>query len=146
MMNKIKKLYKFIRKSTNRRLYLKVFFLSGYFRINILTMPKVKLQKLMGVFNEESAQEEPTERYRQAAVVAKAVNRVCEITPWESKCLVRALTAQSILKKLQIPSTLYLGVGKKEDEMMAHAWLRTGKYYITGGSGEGLALVAKFRS
>jgi len=100
----------------------------------------------MGVLNEESAQEESMEKYKEASKVSHTVNSVCGQTPWESKCLVRALTAQHLLKKKKIPSTLYLGVGKKGDAMIAHAWLRSGRYYLAGGSGDGYVQVAKFRS
>ena len=54
-------------------------------------------------------------------------------------------TARKILKKRGVHTTLYLGVGKKEGEkMIAHAWLRCGSFYVTGGTGEEFAMVAKF--
>ena len=45
-----------------------------------------------------------------------------------------------------IHSTLYLGVGKDEGKMIAHAWLRCGQMYVTGGNGSSYAMVAKFRN
>ena len=36
------------------------------------------------------------------------------------------------------------GVNKLNNEMKAHAWIRCGKMYITGGNGAGYATVAKF--
>ena len=42
------------------------------------------------------------------------VNKTLEITPWESKCLVRAMTAKKMMKKRGYKTTLYLGVGKDE--------------------------------
>ena len=65
---------------------------------------------------------------------------------WESKCLVRAMTARKLLKEAGIHSTLYLGVGKDEGKMIAHAWLRCGQMYVTGGNGSSYAMVAKFRN
>ncbi|WP_051204843.1 lasso peptide biosynthesis B2 protein [Butyrivibrio sp. VCD2006] len=61
----------------------------------------------------------------------------------------RALTAQKLLLEKGIESTLYLGC--KEDEtgkMVAHAWIRCGKAYVTGGNGaaDGYAIVEKFRA
>jgi len=146
VIKQIKRIYLFLRYNSNRRLSIEVLFLSAFYRLCILTIPARNLQKFMGVLNEESAQEEPEERYRDASKVSHAVNRVCGQTPWESKCLVRALTAQHLLRKQKIPSTLYLGVGKKGDAMIAHAWLRSGRYYLTGGCGDGYSLVAKFHS
>ncbi len=43
------------------------------------------------------------------------VNKTLEITPWESKCLVRAMTAKKMMKKRGYKTTLYLGVGKDEE-------------------------------
>ncbi len=43
-----------------------------------------------------------------------------------------------------IQSTLYLGCGYDEGKMVAHAWLRVGKMYVTGGDGTGYSVVDKF--
>lgn len=145
MVRKIKHVVTFLRSNKNRWLSIKALFLSAFFRICILCVPMKRLKKYMGTPNKESALEESTEIYRKVYKVAHSVNRVCDQTPWESKCLVRALTAQYLLKKQKIPTTLYLGVGKDDEKMTAHAWIRTGTYYVTGGNGEGYAMVAKFR-
>jgi hypothetical protein len=34
-----------------------------------------------------------------------------------------------------IPATLYLGVEKRDDRVHAHAWLRCGTTFVTGGDG-----------
>lgn len=60
--------------------------------------------------------------------------------------MVRAMTARKILLKKGINSTLYLGVGKEDGKMVAHAWLRCGQLYVTGGNGTGYAMVAKFKA
>jgi hypothetical protein len=104
------------------------------------------MQSRIGKLNEESSKEETDKNSQQILRVSHIVNQVCGQTPWESKCLVRALTAQHLLKKKSISSTLYLGVGKEGNDMSAHAWLRSGKYYVTGGTGDGYALVTKFRA
>ena len=85
------------------------------------------------------------DRYRGRIRLAR-VNRITEHTLWESKCLVRAMTARKLLKEAGIHSTLYLGVGKDEGKMIAHAWLRCGQMYVTGGNGSSYAMVAKFRN
>ena len=48
--------------------------------------------------------------------------------------------------KRGVNTTLYLGVGKEDGNMVAHAWLRCGQLYVTGGNGNGYAMVAKFRA
>ncbi|MHB8128934.1 MAG: lasso peptide biosynthesis B2 protein [Mobilitalea sp.] len=146
MKKRMKRIYSFLRYNSNKRLFINILLLSGFLRMSILLIPMKILMKYMGTLNEESKQEESEEAYQQAALISYAVDRVCKKTPWESKCLVRALAIQHFLKKKKISSTIYLGVGKDSADMIAHAWLRTGKFYISGGCGEGYALVAKFSS
>ncbi|MGD8781902.1 MAG: lasso peptide biosynthesis B2 protein [Ignavibacteria bacterium] len=45
---------------------------------------------------------------------------------------IKYCTEKLILKKRNIPSTLYLGVKKDDNKMEAHAWLRIGDKIITG--------------
>ena len=104
-----------------------------------------RLRKHFGIEGEESSQETTMEQLRYAKMVSGYVNRSAENTLWESKCLVRALTAQRLLRRKKIDSTLYLGVGKENDKMIAHAWLRCGTLFVTGGDGSGFAIVAKYK-
>jgi hypothetical protein len=103
------------------------------------------LRKHFGTEGEESSYEAPIEQLRYAKMISGYVNRSADKTIWESKCLVRALTAQRLLKKKKIDTTLYLGVGKDKDKMIAHAWLRCGRLYVTGGDGAGYAIVARYK-
>ena len=100
----------------------------------------------MGKVKEESSEEVDINTYREARNVSEIVSIVSRHTPWESKCLVQALAAQKLLKEKEISTTLYLGVKKdKNNNMLAHAWLRCGRYYVTGGANkDGYAVVAKF--
>ncbi|MFV0341436.1 MAG: lasso peptide biosynthesis B2 protein [Anaerocolumna sp.] len=139
------KVYKFLRYNRYKKMVLVSVVLSAYYRSIILLLPKTVLHKQMGNRGEESSLELPIEYYRLVARVSRVVNRICDQTPWESKCLVRAMTAQRILSWKKISSTLYLGVGKEEEKMIAHAWLRCGEYFVTGGNGSQYGMVAKFR-
>ena len=51
-----------------------------------------------------------------------------------------------MLEKRGIESTLYLGTAKDESgELIAHAWLRSGPYFVTGAEGmEKFTVVGKF--
>lgn len=68
--------------------------------------------------------------------VSNSVHIMERYTIWESKCLVKAIAAMKMLERRKIESTLYLGTGKDENgRLVAHAWLRSGPYYITGADG-----------
>ena len=127
---------------------VKTFFYSASFRLQLLMFKPKKMKKHWGVEKEESSVEEPEEYADYVGKVSRAVLCVCNNTKWESKCLVRALTAQKLLKKRKLHSTLYLGVRQDEEgKMLAHAWLRWGKFIVTGGNEDlsKYAVVSKFR-
>jgi len=143
------RLYRFIKYNRYRKLSLKALLLSAYYRVCILLIKPKKLHKRWGAEGEETSMEVDSvdaQAYKYAYGVAYAVDRVCTRTAWESKCLVRALTAQRLLKKKNIPSTMYLGCKMADGKMVAHAWLRVGTLYVTGGNGEGYSVVDKFRA
>lgn len=141
----IRRAFHFMKYNRDKKLTIAVWFWAGIYRIGILFLPAKFMKRFYGLEGEETSVEEKPEDYRQAVRIAYHVNRVAGHTPWESKCLVRALTAQKLLDYKNIPSTLYLGVGRKDGKMVAHAWIRTGSFYLTGGMGEEYAIVAKFR-
>lgn len=136
----------FIKHNHNKRITIAVWFWAAWYRFRIRFVPMKYLRKSFGIEGEESPVEGSKEDYRYARTIAEYVNRSANNTPWESKCLVRALTAQRLLKKRGIPTTMYLGVKMEDEKMVAHAWIRTGKLYVTGGNGTGYANVAKYRA
>lgn len=136
----------FIAHNKNKKMTVRVWYLSAWYRFRIKFFSQKHLEKKWGVLGEESSWDPQPEHERYLKWVAYQVRVSCEKTPWESKCLVQALTARKLLMRKKISCTLYLGVGKKDEEMIAHAWLRSGPDYITGGDGTGYAMVAKFRT
>lgn len=143
----IGRLIRFIKYNEHKSVTLQAWIYSAYYRFQMLYYNTKKLNKRWGIEGEESPEDATMDEYRYAKKVAYAVNQVCNKTKWESKCLVRALSAQKLLKKKGIQSTMYLGCGLDENgKMIAHAWLRCGRMYVTGGNGDGYAVVDKFRA
>ena len=65
--------------------------------------------------------------------ISQAIHIMSRYTFWESQCLVKAIAAMKMLERRQIESTLYLGTAKDENgKLIAHAWLRSGPFYING--------------
>lgn len=141
----MKRIMNFIRYNRDKWLTVQVWLWAAVFRMIVLFVPIKYVKKYYGISEEESSEQESKESYMKARKIGYYVNRVSEHTPWESKCLVRALTAQRLLAKKDVTSTLYLGVKNEEKKMVAHAWLRTGCFYVTGGDGSDYTMVAKFR-
>lgn len=144
----IRKIYTLLFKISLKQklLYLEAFILTGMMRYKILKVPFNKLKEELGTYNTESTREVSSEEYKIVKNIRGIVIHISKHTPWESLCLVQAMTVQKMLKKRGISSTIYLGVNKDKsnDEMKAHAWIRCGEMYVTGGNGTGYATVAKF--
>lgn len=141
--------YRFLRYNEHKGITIKAWILSAFYRHQMLQKDTRSFNKKWGIEGEESSREATLEEYKYAKKVSYAVNRVCDRTKWESKCLVRALTAQKLLAEKKIDSTLYLGCRELENhKMAAHAWIRVGRMFVTGGDGvsQGYAVVDRFRS
>ena len=149
MKSAIRLTYNFIFKSKQRRLTVKIVFYVAVARFLVFFSPSSRLHRYLGEAGAETGVDIPEiEQHKKIVLVSRMVARVAEQVPWESKCLVQAMVAQRLLRDYRIESTLYLGVGRNKednDKMVAHAWLRSGPYYVCGGRGEGYAAVAKFK-
>lgn len=117
---------------------LEALWLSGWYRYNLIHRPFAKISPKIGEYRYETSEEPITDAKVMAtcARVRHVVLGVCKRTPWESLCLVQALTAKKLLNQKGIKCTLYMGVRNGDNgEMLAHAWLRCGNKLITGENG-----------
>lgn len=117
-------------------IFCKAFILCGFYRFIILNISFSKVKKLLGEKGKESDFKIDIDHYKIVKKVGFIVKLASSHTPWESKCLVQAMTAQKILKDKGIKTTLYLGVAKERNNMVAHSWLRYGQVFVTGGNGD----------
>lgn len=132
-MNKIISLIKRFIKSKNKFLIIKTLFLTAIVRCVILIVPFKNIKKYIGVSGQESDKVSLFDPDKKIIRIKRVVNKLSKHTPWESKCLVKAMVAQHLLVENNFETTLYLGVGKDDQEkMVAHAWLRCGDIYVTG--------------
>lgn len=112
---------------------IEAFMLSGVIRFTMNYLPFKYLKGMMGIPKTESSYNVPSGYYHEARQIRMIVLLACKYTPWESKCLVRAMLVQYFLKRKKISTTLYLGVNKDDlKNMKAHAWLRCGEMIVTG--------------
>lgn len=144
VISKVRTFYK-IDKETKIN-FIKAYIYSGVARVFIIFMPFNRLRKIMGKYKKESNEIVDVNTHKIAKKIGWAVSEAARYTPWNSKCLVQALTTQRMMKEKGISTTIYLGVSKgKDNEMLAHAWIRCGSYIITGGANKNeYVVVAKF--
>ena len=126
-------------------LYLEAAIWLGMSRLAILILPFRWIAPFLGRHMANSGKNEYRDRQTVIFVSRAILDMSCHL-PWECKCLAQAISGKMMLRRRQIPSTLYLGVAKKEDgDLNAHAWLRAGDIIILGGGGlERFAVVSTF--
>lgn len=130
MFRKFRRFFKL--SAAERRYFLLSVYYSGIARILILFVPFRKYSFWLGKYNTETPEDLMTDE-SYIALISLSVSRAQKATPWRYKCLEQAMTAKKLLNKRRIPSTIYFGVNKKDGKMTAHAWLRCGSTYVTGG-------------
>jgi len=147
LKNSFRLVFNFIFRTKRRGLTAKAVVYSAAARFRVYFFADKKLRNYLGKQGGETCFETPDDgQSREIKVISQRVARVAVRAPWESKCLVQAMVAQRLLRDSGIGSTLYLGVSrdKNDNRMVAHAWVRSGPFFVCGGNGEGYAVVARF--
>lgn len=109
-------------------------------------IPFQKLATSLGIPMEETTKVVNLKEREVASSISDVLYLMSRYTFWESECLVKAIAGMKMLKRRGIASTIYFGIAKDESgKMTAHAWLRSGSYYVTGTEGmERFTVVGKF--
>lgn len=120
----------------DKLLFAEAIFLDMVFRFVILTFPLKYYAFLLGKQGIASPETEELIINDKIKSVMKAAKRAFRESQWDSVCFDKALTVKIMLKRRNISSTIYFGLMKEDKNMMkAHAWLRYGKYILTGKAG-----------
>ncbi|MBV8517042.1 MAG: lasso peptide biosynthesis B2 protein [Acidobacteria bacterium] len=106
----------------------------GLGRVTILLVPFNALSRRLGAHMQESPKSGEARHADAIRRIAWAIGAVSRRAPWRCKCLEQAFAAKLMLRFRRIPNTLYLGVARGETKVEAHAWVRSGDYYLTGGA------------
>jgi hypothetical protein len=131
----LRSLHRYLRRPWGERLLLlEALACLGLTRLALLLLPFRRLLPLLGQQQRDTPEADTPTFHPALQAVARAVAATSRHTPWESACLVQALAAKLMLKRRDIPSTLYLGVAKEDNKLTAHAWLRSGSFILTGGA------------
>lgn len=114
-------------------------------RIRLL-LPFERTAPQLGLQSQETAEVSGAADVPRIQQITRAIRVGSKLTPWKSTCMVRAVAGLKMLEKRGIESTLYMGVAKdKQGRMIAHAWLRSGPYYVSGDDVmRGFVVVEKF--
>ncbi|WPP40622.1 lasso peptide biosynthesis B2 protein [Paenibacillus hunanensis] len=115
-----------------RRLMLEALIALAWGRV-LKQLPFARVSPSLGDYMKETSYESEREQHRQTIQISRALHLVSPHVPWEAECLVMAFAAQRMLNRRRLSSTLYLGMRRDEKgKTAAHAWLRSGRFYLTG--------------
>ncbi|PEB52127.1 stage V sporulation protein S [Bacillus pseudomycoides] len=138
-MNIVKRLRLFLSLDTKTKfLFLEAFLFLGWARV-LKNITFAKVAPSLGDYMDETSFIHIQSSHRKILKnVSQAISIMSRYTFWESQCLVKAIAGMKMLEKRQIESTLYLGTAKDNSgKLIAHAWLRSGSFYVTGSEGMG---------
>ncbi|WP_270606945.1 lasso peptide biosynthesis B2 protein [Bacillus mobilis] len=132
-MNIVRKIRKFFLLDMKTMfLFIEAYTYLGWARF-LKSMPFSKIAPTLGTHMDETTLNCNESNKLILRSISEAIHIMRQHTFWESECLVSAIAGMKMLKRRQIESTLYLGTAKgKSGKMLAHAWLRSGPFYITG--------------
>lgn len=119
---------------SDKRLLAEALLLMALARLAVLTLPFRWVVKVLGKQSEQTPFEDNPAQLDPIRRVGSMVRRLGRHVPWTSKCLDQAIAAKIMLARRRISTTVYFGVeNDKQGQLAAHAWLRAGTKYVTGG-------------
>ncbi|PEC23143.1 lasso peptide biosynthesis B2 protein [Bacillus cereus] len=145
-MNIVKRLRVFLSLNMETKLlFLEAFIFLGWARV-LKSITFSKVAPSLGDYMNETSVAQIQPHGDTLKKVSEAISIMSRYTFWESQCLVKAIAGMKMLEKRHIESTLYLGTAKdSRGELIAHAWLRSGFFYVTGSEGmEKFTVVGSF--
>ncbi|MEJ9229125.1 lasso peptide biosynthesis B2 protein [Peribacillus butanolivorans] len=132
-MSILKKARNFFRLNWKTKLLLIEAFINLGWARYLKSIPFSKVAPSLGEQMKETSHTPNTLNKEELVSISQAIHIMSRYTFWESQCLVKAIAGMKMLEKRNIESTLYMGTAKDENgEFIAHAWLRSGPFYITG--------------
>ncbi|HCT30459.1 MAG TPA: lasso peptide biosynthesis B2 protein [Bacteroidales bacterium] len=131
MINYALKFYRI--SGAERSLFFRTYMLGLFYSFYVLLIPNRIIFKRLGVKGVESSTNLTEEKRVQVQILERIMRRVIRFSPWRISCFARAIIAKRVLKKRNIPSTIYFGISKDGNrKLTAHAWLRSGDIIVTG--------------
>lgn len=118
---------------TIKWLFFKAIIFSLIAKITLVFRPFKKVSGWLGKINVESPQGSNPESVRIRTDIKTAMMLSNKYTFWKTECYTQALTCKLLLKKYNLPSTIYIGFYKDEaGKYKGHAWLRSYDMVLTG--------------
>lgn len=114
----------------------RTFFWLIYSFVLVRMIPLKWFNSILGEYRKKGNEVLTKEQIGIITILTKNIRRLKKHLPWKVKCFEESIAAKKVLEKYKIKSTIYLGVAKKgEKNLVAHAWLKSGEFFVTGEKG-----------
>lgn len=120
---------------SDKRLFIEAVFTSFLVKIMVTLLPMRWYSGMLGNRHQLSPEKDIPGNNPVLFKIARAIVRCRKAVHWQNRCLVEAITAKKMLGRRGLQSTLYFGIAKENEKMIAHAWLRCGSMIVTGKQG-----------
>lgn len=122
--------------ANRRRLLWEALFALSSARLALALLRFKWVATRLGTLGGESQTQASPAEEKAAQDIGWAVGVLAPRVPWDSRCLAQAIAAYRMLQRRGIDATVYFGVKRSHEEAFtAHAWLRCGSCFVTGGPG-----------
>jgi hypothetical protein len=132
---KIRQVRRFMRLPlADKCLLLEATVLLALARLAVLVLPFRWVARVLGKQEAQTPEDADSAKTVKIRRIGAQVLKASRNVPWTSKCLDQAIAAKVMLSHRGIAATVYFGVRNDEQgDLAAHAWLRSGAVYVTGG-------------
>lgn len=133
----MKKIFKFIKlTSYEKKLFLEALYYLAASRLLLIFKPFKKIAPDLGNNIDNKGCKLSEMDMEGIKNISKMIQIASKNVPWNSKCLVQAITAKAMLSRRNIPCTIYFGLAEdSENKLIAHAWVKCGEIIVTGKLG-----------
>ena len=105
-------------------------------RLAMLFVPFRSIAAWLGEAGVETPPEAASDQIDVAREISLAIAVMARRVPWDGRCLAQALAATRMLRRRGLEGTVSFGAARLDGEgFSAHAWLRFGPLFVTGGAG-----------
>lgn len=109
----------------------------GLARLVLAVVPFRTIAARLGRLGAEPAYPAQPEKGEELRLVSSAIRTAARHLPGTYQCLPQALAAQRMLHRRRIASTLCFGVGRQEEGLAFHAWVKHAQTFVTGAFAPG---------
>ena len=118
----------------NKLLFAEALITSAYVRFTLSFLPFKIVKSWLGKTNARPNVELSPAQLLQIKKTYHTLKLCDKYAFWKTECYTLALTGKILLRRRNIPSTLYIGWKKDNDKYEGHAWLKTANDAVISGN------------